>query len=75
MPSEPKSIDYHKQAVLYNDRVAEEVKKIEGEVENSTIKAWCRAIVHQHNVHAKLHREIVEHLESKENGHVEAVSA
>lgn len=75
MVRDSQSIEYHEQAVIYNDRVASEVEKIAEEMKHPTIKGWCKTIIHQHHTHAKLHREIIEHLKSKESVNVEAVSA
>lgn len=55
--TQEKDVQYHRDAIRYNNLMADAAYKVAKEVKTKQIQHWARSIARQHREHAKKHRK------------------
>jgi hypothetical protein len=58
--------DYHKSAIIYNERLAEAAEELAPTLVDAEVQKWCVSVGKQHRFHAKRHRSALNKLLLKE---------
>lgn len=57
-----KDEQFYRDAIMYNDAIANAAARIQRKVKNPEIKRWAEAVRKQHHDHGKVHRKILRRL-------------